>query len=340
MKKRIISTFIAMVLGGAVVIPTATVMAAEDSRWDKVPLKEEWTYSDGQGTNLTVRFEENTLYVEGNGAVPSYSREALGNRPWHDKNVFWMEIGEGVTSIGAEAFSNLKNLRRVTMPVSAFIEDPSAFAGAWEECIFDFEGMNIVSRDYEEVPYDSLDSIALFMEKYNGDYRYELDNYYMTTLLQSRVYPKVKGLVPEDALSKEYNPDYPIIDYTSTLSMLSAKPDYTMSTSIVVKQQGQEALEAISDTLADPFYSEYTYGIVYNMSVNSVRGIYKRTNNELTYRFTIPEVLQKPGREFAVMQLCEGAIPVYEDEDMDDTTFTFTTAKSTAAIALIYKDEK
>lgn len=337
MKKRLLSMLCAVTMVAALTVP-ATAMAAEEARWEKVPTKETWTYSDGQGTNLTVRFEENVLYVEGEGAVLAFSKEALGSRPWHNKNVFYMEIGEGITSIGAEAFSNLKNLRKVSMPVSVFIEDPSAFAGAWDECIFDFDGINIVSRDYQEVPYDSLDSIAVFMEKFNGEYRFELENYYMTTLLQSRVYPKVQNVTPEDALSKEYNPNYPIVDYTSTLSMVSAKPDYTMSTSVVVKEQGQEALEAISDTLADPFYADYTYGVMYNMSVNSVKGIYKRTNSELIYKMTIPEVLQKPGREFAVMQLCDGTIPVYADEDTDDTTFTFTTTKATATIALIYKD--
>lgn len=340
MKKRIISTFIAMVLGWTIAMSPVTVMAAENSHWDKVPLKEEWTYSDGQGTNLTVRFEDNTLYVDGSGAVPSYSRDALGNRPWHNKNVFWMEIDEGVTSIGAEAFSNLKNLRKVTMSVNTFVEDPSAFSGAWDECIFDFEGMNIVSRDYENVPYDSLDSIALFMEKYSGVYRFEMDNYYMTTLLQSRVNPKIENLTPEDALSKEYNPNYPIVDYSSTLTMVSSKPDYTMSTNITRHEQGKKALQAISDTLAVSAFADYEYGMVYNMSVNSVRGLYKRTNRELTYRITIPEVLQKPGRQFMLLQLCDGVIDPLEDEDMNDTTLTYKTAKSTSAVALIYKDVK
>ena len=337
MKRKLLSMLCAAAMVTALAVP-ATVMAGENSSWDKVALKEEWTYTDEFGTNLHVRYEDNTLYVEGNGAIPAYTRDALGNRPWHNKNVFYMEIGEGVTSIGAEAFSNLKNLRKVTMSVNTFIEDPSAFAGAWKDCIFDFEGMNIVSRDYANVPYDSVDSIALFMEKYSGAYRYEMDNYYMTTLVQSRVNPKVENLTPEDALSKEYNPNYPIVDYSSTLSMVSAKPDYTMSTNISRHEQGKKALQAISDTLADPTFAEYEYGMVYNMSVNSVRGIYKRTNRELTYRMTIPEVLQKPGRQFMLLQLCDGVVDPLEDEDMNDNTLTYKTAKSTGAIALIYKD--
>lgn len=337
MKRRIVSALCAIAMTVVLAVPS-TVFATENSYWDKVALKDEWTYTDEFGTDIVVRFEDNTLYVEGKGAVPSYTREALGNRPWHNKNVFYMEIGEGITSIGAEAFSNLKELRKVSMSVSTFIEEPSAFAGAYDECIFDFDGINIVSRDYAHVPYDSLDSIARFMEKYSGVYRYELENYYMTTLLQSRVNPKVENLTPEDALSKEYNPNYPIVDYSSTLSMVSAKPDYTMSTNISRHEQGKKALQAISDTLADPTFAGYEYGMVYNMSVNSVRGIYKRTNRELTYRMTIPKVLQKPGRQFMLLQLCDGVVDPLEDEDMNDNTLTYKTAKSTGAIALIYKD--
>lgn len=339
MKKRLVSALCAMAMTVTLMLP-ATVMAADDAMWDKVPLKQEWTYTDELGTNIKAAYDEdsNTLYIQGNGAVPSYSKYALGNRPWNDKNVFYIVIESGITSIGAEAFSGLKELRKVTMYVNTFIEDPSAFKGAYQDCIFDFEGMNIVSRDFANVPFDSLDSIALFMERYNLTYRYQLENYYMTSLLQSRVNPKVKNLVPEDAILRVYNPDYPIVDYTSTLTMVSTKPDYTMSTEICVDAQGKLALQVISDVLDIPGFSEYEYGKIYNMSVNSVRGIYKTTDTELTYCMTIPAALQKPGRQFKLLQLGEGAVNLLDDLDMDDNTLTFKTAQATGAIVLVYKD--
>ena len=46
-----------------------------------------WTYSDGQSTNLIAKIMNDTLYITGTGDVPAYSRDCLGNRPWHNSTV-------------------------------------------------------------------------------------------------------------------------------------------------------------------------------------------------------------------------------------------------------------
>lgn len=311
----------------------ATAMAAEGTGWVQEPGKEIWTYTDGQGTELTAKILGTTLYIQGKGAIPSFDHWVLGNRPWHGKTIYSVEIWDGITSIGAEAFSNMKDLHNVSMPVSAFIEDASAFAGASEGCIFTFRGMNIVSRNIGNVPYNSLDSITAFMQKYNGNYIYRMDNYYMVTWVQNSVSPKIDKLSPLDIKTTVYNEAYPIYDYASTLSFVSPKPEYSMNANIISKQQGKNALEIFSLVLG-----EHTYVTAYNMAVSSSKGMVKYTDSALTYQMTIPAAFQYPGREFTLIQFGEGVVNFLEDEDMNDSTLTFTTNYPSTVYALVYKD--
>lgn len=330
--KKLISMLCALAMMAVLCVP-ATVAAAQGPCWTKADGEETWTYTDGGETKLTAKIQGNTLYIQGKGAVPAYSRDVLGNRPWNNKVIYSIIISDEITSIGAEAFSNMTKLHDVTMPVSAFLEDVSAFAGAPKECIFYFKGTNIVSRNIGNVPYNSLDSIAAFMLKYNGTYQYHMDNYYMTSWVQNTVSPKIDHLSPTDAKSTYYNVNYPIMDYQSKLSFVSAKPDDTMNTSITSKQQGKAALEIFSMVLGDN-----TYVTAYNMAVNSPKGIVKNTDTPLTYQMMIPAALQYPGRQFSLIQLGSGVVNILEDEDMNDGTLTFTTDYPSTVYALVYKD--
>lgn len=330
--KKFISMLCALVMVITLAVP-CKVNAAEGPVWTQISGKEAWTYTDGQGTELKAVIQGNTLYIQGKGAVPSYSRDMLGNRPWNNKVIYSIIISDEITSIGAEAFSNMTKLHDVTMPVSAFLEDTSAFAGAPKECIFSFKGTNIVSRNIGNVPYNSLDSIVAFMQKNNGTYNYRLDNYYMTSWVQNSVLPKIDNLAPTDAKSTYYNPHYPVINYQSELNFVSPKPEYTMNASIVSKQQGKTALEIFSIVLGDN-----TYVTAYNMAVNNAKGIVKNTDTPLTYKMTIPAAFQYPGRQFSLIQLGNGVVNILADEDLDDGTLTFTTDYPSTAYALVYKD--
>lgn len=202
-------------------------------------------------------------------------------------------IADSVTSIGAEAFSNMKTLYHVTMSAGTFIESPTAFGGAADECIFDITGTNITSHNIGNVPYTSLDSIAAFMQKYDGNYRYRLANYYMIGWVQNAVSPKIKNVSPADALTTYYNPNYPIPDYPSRLEFQSGRPDASMQAHIECRQQGRAALEVFSIVLGDA-----TYAASYNMSVSSSRGTVTKTSTPLTYVMTIPAAFQYPGGSF------------------------------------------
>lgn len=330
--KRIIGLLCAFVMAVIVAMPMNT-MAAEGTVWVKVSGEEAWTYTDGQGTEILAKIMDKTLYIRGNGAIPAFEHWGLGNRPWHNKTIYKIVIEEGITSIGAHAFSDMKTLHEVTMPVSAFVEETTAFGNTPVDSIFYFKGTNIVSRNIGNVPYTSLDSIVAFMQKYNGTYTYRMDNYYMTTWVQNSVVPKIDKLSPVDANAQYYNPNYPIINTQSELSFVTPKTDYTMNASIVSKQQGKVALEIFSMVLGDK-----TYATAYNMSVHNWKGQIKYTEAPMTYKMTIPAAFQYPGRKFTLIQFGEGVVNFLEDEDMDDTTLTFTTNYPSTVYALVYQD--
>lgn len=330
--KKLLGILTICALIASLAVPSE-VMAATNSTWIQEDGTQVWHYTDGTETDLVAKVQDNTLYIQGHGAVPEYDRDHLGNRPWHNRPIQSLVIADSVTSIGAEAFSNMKTLYHVTMSAGTFIESPTAFGGAADECIFDITGTNITSHNIGNVPYTSLDSIAAFMQKYDGNYRYRLANYYMIGWVQNAVSPKIKNVSPADALTTYYNPNYPIPDYPSRLEFQSGRPDASMQAHIECRQQGRAALEVFSIVLGDA-----TYAASYNMSVSSSRGTVTKTSTPLTYVMTIPAAFQYPGRQFSLIQLGKGVVNILEDEDQNDTTLTFTTDYPTAACALVYRD--
>lgn len=330
--KKLLSILTVCALIVSLAMPS-NVMAAGNSTWNQENGKEIWHYTAEPETDLTATLQGGTLYIQGYGAIPDYDREHLGNRPWHNRSIQSLVIADTVTSIGAEAFSNMKTLYRVTMSAGTFIESPTAFAGIAQDAIFEITGTNIVSRNIGNVPYTSLDSIAAFMQNYNGVYRYRLANYYMIDWVQNSVSPRIENVSPLDALTTYSNPNYPIPNYPSTLEFVSPRPDSSMHGHIQCRQQGTTALEIFSIVLGDA-----TYAAAFNMSVSSSKGTITRTNAPLTYVMTIPAAFQYPGRQFSLIQLGKGVVNILEDEDLNDGTLTFTTDYPSAVCALIYKD--
>lgn len=312
------------------ILPMSVYAAPENACWTKVD--DGWILVDDEGTDLTAKMSGTTLYIQGTGAVPSYTRDCLGNRPWHNQTIYELEIGTGVTSIGAEAFSNFKDLATVTMPVSVFIEDSSAFGGAKQDAYFMINGTNIVSRDIGNIPYTSYDSIVAFMEKYNYNYRYRVANYYMIALAQAKTNGAIYGLAPSDALTKEYNPNYPLVDL-GTLVYIVGGTTSDMKTEVVNRQQGLAALKAFSIVIG-----ERTYIGAYNIAVSQNGKKVDSIHTPLTLSMTIPEYYRFPNRKFALIQLGVGVVNILEDEDTDDGMITFTTDYPSATYALVYED--
>lgn len=330
--KKLLSILTMFTLITSLALPL-NARAAANSTWNQERGATIWHYTADPDTELTAKLQGDTLYIQGHGAIPDYDKDHLGNRAWHNLPICSLVISDSVTSIGAEAFSNIKTLYRVTMSASTFIEDPSAFGGIAKDAIFDITGTNITSRNIGNVPYTSLDSIAAFMQRFNGIYRYRLANYYMIGWVQDTISPKIANLSPQDALTTYSNPNYPIPNYPSSLDFVSSKPDATMQAHIQCRRQGINALETFSLVLGDAVYAAS-----YNMSVSSSRGMITKTTEPLTYVMTIPAAFQYPGRHFSLIQLGKGVINILEDEDQNDATLTFTTDSLSTSYALIYED--
>ncbi len=88
------------------------------------------TASGNCGTDVSWVLKENgELIINGNGEIPNYSS---GGAPWYKyaSNIYFLIIEDGVTSIGLDAFWNLKNITDVTIPKSI----SKIARGAFELC--------------------------------------------------------------------------------------------------------------------------------------------------------------------------------------------------------------
>ena len=335
--KKLLGILTACAPTASLAVPSTNVMAAasnpDNAIWMQESGAEIWHYTEGTDTELSATIQGDTLYIRGQGAVPSYDKDHLGNRPWHNRPIRSLVIADSVTSIGEEAFSNINTLYHVTMSAGTFIDSPTAFGGLAPDCIFDITGTNITSHNIGNVPYTSLDSIAAMMQTYNGTYRYRLANYYMIGWVQDPVFPKIKQLSPHDALTTYSNPAYPIPNYPSSLRFAAHRPTSDAQTQIQCRQQGTAALEVFAAVLGDA-----TYAAAYNVSVSDAKGLIKQTDTPITYIMTIPAAFQYPGRQFWLIQLGNGVVNTLADEDLSDSTLTFTTDCPSTVYALVYKD--
>lgn len=95
--------------------------------WHCEPLEEGW---DNCGETVYWKLDTGTrtLSIEGVGDIWDMTADTI---PWRDEisRVYYVEIGEGVTGIGAQTFLDAGNLRRATLPVSLERIGVSAFAG-------------------------------------------------------------------------------------------------------------------------------------------------------------------------------------------------------------------
>ncbi len=329
--KKIISLICCMML----LCSSLTVLAAEDNAtWQKVAGKMEWTYQDVDGTNLTAKLTDHTLTIEGVGAIPSYSVNGLGKRPWNNYSVFELKIGNGVTAIGANAFAGFEYLYRITLPASVLIEDTSAFKDIMEDAYFMVKGMNITNHGDGKVPYSSAESLAKLMCEYSS-YRFQVDNMYMVQLLKNYCAEKDVNIAPVDALTTVSNPDYPLINYTSSIALVPEDWKPGDLTHVQAKQQGELAREVFSIMLG--IMPEYHYVYSYNMSSYNLLGAVP-TAEAKTYVMTIPAAYRFPNRTHALIQIGNGVVNILEDEDNSADTITFTTDMPSSVFALIYKD--
>lgn len=328
MKKKLSAILVTTLL--ILMIPMSG-KAADNALWTKVAYNE-WNYQDElEGTNLTVKYNQDThtLTVTGVGAIPGYYSGCQGYRPWDKCPIWYINLGTGITSIGSYAFEGYPCLMKVNMYVNTFIEHETAFGGAMKECMFDIKGFDMQERQNGRFTYTSLDSIVKFMQHYNGIYRYRLENDYMVKLAQNNTSPAIKNLAPM-AISEVTNEKYPLINYQASISCNAYDENAVFK--MTGERQEDDRLKVFEQYMGD-----YNYINAYRVSVFDKTTIFS-TSKAHEYTMTIPNAYKFPGRTFALIQMADGQINVLQDIDMSDETITFKTYWPTGLYAMIYKD--
>lgn len=334
MKKLLITFF--TILFVLACVPAVQAKAAEDNAI--------WTYDGGMtwslkrddGTDITVKLIDHVLHVQGNGAVPSYSSDSLGARPWNTVNstIYEILVYNGITSIGSKAFSDMSYLENVTMPATVFLTDGTVFAGAKEECRFNFLGTNMTTEMIgDKIPYTSLDSIVHFALANNGHYYFVFSNHYMKRMVDLKSGNKLVNVVATDDYDTTTNANYPYIDTTTKVKKVSGDLHYLTAISTQNNIQGRNALEIFALVMGDN-----QYACAYNVSLNLNDKVIKKTDTPVTYSMEIPNAYKFPGRQFSLIQLGAGTVNILSDEDMDENTVTFTTDYPSTVYALVYQD--
>lgn len=327
--KKMISTILAVAL--VILAIPMTGKATENATWTKV-VYNEWNYQNElEGTNITAKYNQDThtLTVTGVGAIPAYYSGCLGNRPWDKCPIWYIDISNGITSIGANAFNGYPCLMKVTMSANTFIEHVNAFGGAMDECMFDFKGVDMQERPNGKFVYTSLDSLVKFMTHYNGTYRYRLENYYMVQMAQNNTSPAIQNLAPM-TVSEETNEKYPLINYKANISCDA------YGKNAVFKMTGERQKDEVL-RIFEQYMGDYNYINAYRVSIFDGTTIFK-TSKAYEYTMTIPNAYKFPGRTFALIQMADGQINILEDMDMNDETITFKTYLPTGLYAMIYKE--
>ncbi|MDE7207372.1 MAG: hypothetical protein K2N90_09505 [Lachnospiraceae bacterium] len=334
--KKIILSFFAL-LFVFLCIPAFHANAAEDNAVWVDAGNMTWTLNRDDGTNITVKLIGNVLHVQGTGAIPSYSPEALGLRPWHVANISIYEIlvYDGITEIGSRAFSDMNYLKKVTLSANVFLKDGTVFAGAREGCRFTFLGTNMATEMIgDKIPYTSLDSIVHFaLANNNGMYYYIFANHYMKRMVDLKSGNKLVNVVASDDFDNTANVNYPYIDITTKVQKVSGDLHYLTAISTQSNIQGRNALEIFALVMGDNQYAG-----AYNVSLNLNDKIIKTTDTPVTYSMEIPNAYQSPNRQFSLIQLGAGTVNTLVDEDTDDNTITFTTDYPSTVYALVYHD--
>lgn len=335
--KKIILSFLTL-LFVLLCVPAFDTSAAEDNAVWNYDGGNTWSLKRDDGTNITVKLIGKVLHVQGTGAVPSYTPESLGLRPWHvaKNSIYEVLIYDGITEIGSRAFSDLNYCEKITLSANTFLKDGTVFAGARDEgCRINFLGTNMATELIGgKIPYTSLDSIVHFaLANNNGKYYYIFANHYMKRMVDSKSGGKLVNVIASDDYDTTTNASYPFIDNTTKVKKVAGDLHYLTAISTQSNIQGKSALEIFALVMGDN-----QYACAYNVSLNLNDKVIKKTDTPVTYSMEIPNAYKFPGRQFSLIQLGAGTVNTLVDEDTDDNTITFTTDYPSTVYALVYHD--
>lgn len=108
----------------------------------------------GLTTGVTWEFtSHNALKISGNGAMGDYALDALESIPWyeHRNDITDIEIGEGVTYIGAYAFAGCGKVTEITIPAGVTTLGERPFYG--------MSGLEAIDVAEENEAFDSVNGV-------------------------------------------------------------------------------------------------------------------------------------------------------------------------------------
>lgn len=108
----------------------------------------------GLTTGVTWEFtSHNALKISGNGAMGDYALDALESIPWyeHRNDITDIEIGEGVTHIGAYAFAGCGKVTEITIPAGV--------ATLGERPFYGMSGLEAIDVAEENEAFDSVNGV-------------------------------------------------------------------------------------------------------------------------------------------------------------------------------------
>lgn len=338
MMRRKIAACLATVLLFSV--PVMPVHASGNDNWVKKDYNTFELKDEATDTDIIVKVKNGTtLEVMGKGSIPDFTADAFGKRPWNDRDITSLIIGKDIKSVGAYSFSALKRMHDVTMYAGTIIASPSAFDGYPQGTSFYIKGMEIYDLGvFPNISYTNIDKLTEFMAEKNFLYNFQVDNTYMASMIQSRANLAIQHLSTSDVYGHDNNPAYPLIDYSTSMTVLAGDTSMVKSSSILPKSQGRTALEIYSILLGDRTYAT-SYNIQFNTRYDAAdEGIIRQVSTPYTIQMTVPNALLNPGRQFSVIELGAGIVKDLQDEDNSDATVTFSTDYLTGTYALVYKD--
>lgn len=317
----------------AILIQCIPVKASSDNACWVSQGNDVWTLQDEEGTNLQAKLVGKTLAIGGVGDIPNYDLASLGNRPWNNRTIYSIVIEGTVNSIGAYAFCDFEYLHDVSFYTNTFV-DYTAFnhtKQGYKGIIIYIKGNKIVDGNIGRISFNSIDALTSFMKTNNGRFRYNVEDGYITSLIQSKVDPDIMYLASGDLNRGTTNSNYPIVDYRSKIEIIGFHTTNITEAYIYNNMQGVEALK-----IFDAFMGDSIFATSYNVDVFNKTNLVKQIGETLQLKITIPNSLNVPGRKYKLIQIIPGKVNVLEDEDNNDGTITVSTDYPSSTYALVY----
>ena len=295
-----------------------------------------WNVAEG----VTAYVKAGILYVEGEGAIPDYDRQALAARPWHYEKFDAIWIDDGITEIGSNAFWGRNTVYSVRIPSTIFIKDPNCFYGIKADSIVRISGNTVATKMIGNIEYTSAMSIINWFQDQKS-YRVSVDfNEDAKRLFKTQNYPYLENVFYcTEHKEVTDNPGYVDIHFKrSTLPICKwttgQQDGYSLKCEKYVP--GYYTLLHFSN-----FIGDYHYGAAFKMwTINPKAQHSNETLTPCTYQLDVPNGLIYPGRTFKLICVMDsaGTTVVLDDLDANDATFTFQSDSIPYQCALIYQD--